>query len=247
MEAKVIKDYEIDDNRITNEYLYNSLDWDIVELNYTLDADKVAAWYKEIYEEFMFMRFAFNDNPQKLDLEKSTELVSRGHCGIYCGPIDGLTLAWPIERYEPLPPPVQANLDVFPEVNYETFFDDAKILSRFRKGYFAEMVDMLGEDSFHQAIIATHHDGMYIRPHTDSNVLKLHIPVETHPGSLFHFGPNNERSYHMKLGKIYLLNTKAWHGTTNEGGKRSHIITRVADSHLPNILRLTNEKVHTTI
>lgn len=242
-EARVIKDY----GSIDTEYLYTSTEWDLVEFNYDLDAERLSAWYQEIYQEFMFMRFAFNDNPQKLDLEKSHELVSRGHCGIYCGPIDGLTLAWPIERYEPLPPPAQANLDVFPEVNYDTFFDDAKLLSRYRKGYFAEMVDVLGEDSFHQAIIATHHDGMYIRAHVDSPVLKLHIPVETHPGSLFHFGENNERSYHMKLGKIYLLNTKAWHGTTNEGGKRSHIITRIKDSHLPYVLGLTNEAVHSTV
>ena len=244
-DARVIKNYDMDN--VTNEFLYSSHDWDLVELNYSLDADKLSAWYQEIYQEFMFMRFAFNDNPQKLDLEKSAELVSRGHCGIYCGPIDGLTLAWPTERYEPLPPPVQCNPEVFPEVNYETFFDDAKLLKRFVKGYFAEMIDVLGEDSFHQAIIATHHDGMFIRPHVDSNVLKLHIPVETHPGSLFHFGPNNERSYHMKLGKIYLLNTKAWHGTTNNGGKRSHIITRVADSHLQTILGLTNEALHTGV
>lgn len=247
MEAKIIKNYTLDDARITNEYLYSSSDWDLLELNYELDGEKLAAWYNEIYEEFLFMRFAFNDNPQKLDLDKSTELVSKGHCGIYCGPIDGLTLAWPKERYEPLPPPVQANLEVFPEVNYSTFFDDAKLLSRFRKGYFAEMVDVLGEHSFHQAIIATHHDGMYIRPHVDSNVLKLHIPVETHSGALFHFGPDNERSYNMKLGRAYLLNTKSWHGTTNEGGKRSHIITRIADTHLQTVLSLNNETIPTEL
>lgn len=233
---RIIKDY--DSELLTNDFLYNTTDWDIVELNCNLDGEKLSAWYQEIYEEFQFMRFAFNDNPQKLDLDKSTELVARGHCGIYCGPIDGLTLAWPKERYEPLPPPVQANLEVFPEVNYDTFFDDAKLLSRFRKGYFAELVDMLGEDSFHQAIIATHHDGMYIRPHVDSTVLKLHIPVETHEGAFFHFGPNSERKYHMKLGKVYVLNAKSWHATTNEGGKRSHIITRITPEQLQNIVRL---------
>ena len=137
-------------------------------------------------------------------------------------------------------PPAQANLNIFPEVKYDTFIDDAKIMKKFNIGYLKEMIDLLGEDSFRQAIITTHHPGMYIRQHIDSKVLKLHIPVETHENAYFHFGKDKEiGKYHMKLGKVYILNTGDWHGTTNEGEhKRSHIITRVLPDQIQKIIRL---------
>jgi len=134
------------------------------------------------------MVFDFNKHYQSLELEKSKEMVEQGYCGYYCGPIDGVTLAWPEEKYEALPPPVQANLEKYPEVNRETFFDDATLLPKLRFGYFDELINELGEDSFRQAIVTRHHPGMYIRQHRDSKVLKLHIPIESHENSFFHFG-----------------------------------------------------------
>lgn len=239
---RIIKDYDPKNHGITLDFLYETDDWDLVELNYNLNVEKLTDWYKEISEEFKFMRYNFNDMPEKLNLEKSKEMVEQGYCGYYCGPIDGITFAWPIERYEPLPPPIQANPELFPEVNMETFYEDAKIMSRYRKGYLNEMIDILGEDSFRQMIITSHYPNMYIRQHVDSKVLKLHIPVETNENAFFHFGPNKERKYHMKLGKIYILNTGYWHGTTNESEfKRSHIITRIAKEHILNIIELTND------
>lgn len=238
--ARVIKDYDSKD--ITTDFLYNTNDWDLVELNYKLDPNKLNDWYNQLSIDFHHMRFRFDKFPEKLELEVSKRMVEEGYCGYYCGPIDGITLAWPEEKYEPLPPPVQANLDVFPEVNIDTFINDAKIMSKFKVGYLKEMVDVLGEDSFRQAIITTHHPGMYIRQHIDSKILKLHIPVETHENALFHFGKYKERSYHMKLGHIYILNTGYWHGTTNEGDKlRSHIITRIPEHHVSYVLGLSNE------
>lgn len=234
---RIIKNY--DPSLITNHLLYETDDWDLIELNYKLDAEKLTDWYKQLCEEFQYMRFEFNKFPEKLELSISKRMVEEGYCGYYCGPIDGITLAWPKERYEPLPPPVQANLDIFPEVNHETFIDDAKIMTKFRAGYLEEMLSTLGEDSFRQTIITTHHPGMYIRQHKDSKVLKLHIPVETHENAFFHFGENKERKYHMKLGHIYILNTGYWHGTTNEGDKkRSHIITRILPEQIERIIRL---------
>lgn len=234
---RIIKNYDPD--LITNHLLYETNDWDLIELNYTLEKEKLTNWYKQLCEDFQHMRFAFNKFPEKLELSISKRMVEEGYCGYYCGPIDGITLAWPKERYEPLPPPVQANLDIFPEVNYETFIDDAKIMTKFRAGYLNDMIDVLGEDSFRQTIITTHHPDMYIRQHIDSKVLKLHIPVETHENAFFHFGENKERKYHMKLGHIYILNTGYWHGTTNEGDqKRSHIITRILPDQIQKVIRL---------
>lgn len=239
---RIIKNYNPLDINLTSTFLYESNDWDLVELNYNLDVTKLTEWYNEVSDKFSYLRYDFNSMPEKLNLEKSKEKVENGYCGYYCGPIDGITFSWPIDRDEPLPPPTQANLDIFPEINYETFFHDAKLMNKFRFGYLNEMLNILDEDNFKQMIITTHYPNMYIRQHIDSKVLKMHIPVETHEGALFHFGPNRERSYHLKLGKAYILNTGDWHGTSNNGNRtRSHIITRVSPLKLDNLLKLTND------
>ena len=99
----------------------------------------------------------------------------------------------------------------------------------------------MGHDAFRQAIVTRHHPSMYIRQHIDSKVLKLHIPIESNENSYFHFGKDKERSYHMKEGKVYILNTGDWHGTTNETPDyRSHIITRITESHILKVIGLSN-------
>jgi hypothetical protein len=239
---KIIKNYDPKNHGMTLDFLYNSNDWSIVELNYNLDPLKLSEWYETICTQFNYLRYSFNEMPEKLNLEKSKEMVTQGYCGYYCGPTDGITFAWPIERDDPLPPPVQANLEMYPEINLKTFYNDAKIMNKFRFGYLNEMLEILGEDNFRQMVITTHHPKMYIRQHIDSKVLKLHIPVETNENAFFHFGPNKEVKYHMKLGKIYILNTGDWHGTTNESDfKRSHIITRASPDHILKIIELTND------
>jgi hypothetical protein len=241
-EPRIVKDYDPVNPGITLEFLYDSNDWDIIELNYNVDIEKLQKWYNDLMGSYAHMNFNFNENSDLMKLEISRRMVEEGYCGYYCGPIDGLTLAWPTERYEKLPPPVQADLEKFPEVNYDTFIDDAKILPKLKFDYFSDLVNVLGEDAFRQAIITTHYPEMYIRQHIDSKVLKLHIPIITHPNAYFHFGENKERKYHMKAGKIYILNTGDWHGTTNDtDSKRSHIITRVTREHILSVIRKTNE------
>lgn len=240
MDTRIIKNY--DPTILTYDFLYNTNDWDLIELNYNLDTVALENWWSEVKAKFDHMKFDFNKNSNLIELEKSMEMVEVGYCGYYCGPITGITIAWPKEKYEPLPPPAQANLDVFPEVNYETFIDDAKIMTKFRFGYFEQMINILGIDAFRQAIITTHYPGMYIRQHIDSKVLKMHVPVETNKNAIFYFGENKERSYHMQFGKAYILNTGDWHGTANESTfERSHIITRVTDTHILDLIGLTNE------
>jgi hypothetical protein len=226
---------------ITSKDQLYTIEYNVYTARRLTEAEQKAITEKEleIKTNFGHMLFNFNDNSNKLELEKSKELVEQGYCGYYCGPIDGITLAWPVERDEPLPPPVQANLEMFPEVNRKTFFDDAKIMPKFEFGYFKELVDTLGRDSFRQSIITRHHPGMYIRQHIDSKVLKLHIPIESNENSLFHFGKDRDRSYHLKVGKVYILNTGDWHGTSNDTDEiRSHIITRIADWQIDHVLSL---------
>lgn len=240
-DSRIIKNYDPITHGLTHDFLYNNNDWDIIELNYNVDVESLKAWWTDVKENFDHMLFNFNKMSEKLNLEKSKEMVEQGYCGYYCGPIDGVTLAWPIERYEALPPPAQCNSEMYPEVDYDNFINDAKIMPKLHFGYFKQLVEELGADAFRQAIVTRHHPGMYIRQHIDSKVLKLHIPIESNKNSYFHFGENKERSYHMKEGKAYILNTGDWHGTTNDSEDyRSHIITRVTEDHILNVIGMTN-------
>lgn len=239
MEPRVIKDYDPSD--IDYNFLYESNDWDCIELNYNIDSDSLTEWWKTVKEKFSQAFFTFNEHPELIRVELSKSLVEEGFCGYYCGPIDGITLAWPTERYEPLPPPFQANLDVFPEVNYDTFIDDAKILPGYEFGYFKTLLKEMGRDAFRQAIVTRHYPGMYIKQHRDGKNLKLHIPIESHSNSFFHFGDNRDRKYHFKQGKAYILNTVDWHGTSNDTAEyRSHIIARITQDHILDTIALEN-------
>ena len=53
MEARVIKDYDPANHNITEDLLYNTNDWDLVELNYNIDSlnDVVNSVINESHEE----------------------------------------------------------------------------------------------------------------------------------------------------------------------------------------------------
>lgn len=238
--ARVIKNYTTDDLKITLEYLYNTNDWDIVECNVELDSNKLKQYHDDFVKQFDHLRFFFNSYTEKLDVVESSRLVKEeGKCGIDCGPISGFTLAWPSERYEPLPAPTQLNREMYPEVNYKTFIDDAKILTKFNFGYLTELIELLGVDALKQLVIVTHNAGMTIGQHVDrKDPLKLHIPIITNEDAYFLFGEEKERCYHMKVGKIYVLNTGNHHGTTNPSGTRTHMISRIGKSNIQHVLGL---------
>lgn len=244
MDNRIIVGYDPTNHNITNEFLYDTNDWDLIELDYNLNLLELQSWWDKMGEHFSNLKFQFTKKTaNKLEIERSKKMVEEGYCGYYCGPIDGLTLAWPIERYEPLPPSVQCNLELFPEVNRKTFITDAKILSKFNFGYFKELVEFLGVGAFRKAIVTIHHPGMKILQHRDSKDLKIHIPIYSNENAFFHFGKDRDRKYHMKIGKMYILNTADWHGTSNDtlDGYKIHIITRVDRDLIQKIIGLSNQ------
>ena len=243
MDPRIITNYDPKNHNLTNEFLFETNDWDLIELNYNLDVSKLQGWYDEFVKTFGYLKFSFDDHSEKLELERSKYMVDNGYCGQYCGPIEGITLAWTEERYEPLPPTKQFNKEMFPGIDPEVFRNESRVLERFRYGYFNELLTLMGEDAWRKALITIHHPGMYIRQHLDSKDLKMHIPIYSNDKALFHFGKDRDRSYHMKVGKAYILNTDDWHGTSNDttDGYKIHFISRVKPSVMQNIISLTNE------
>jgi hypothetical protein len=234
---RVIQNYDPKD--ITMDLLYNDDSWGALELNVDLDISELEHYYSAIQEDHNYQYFNFQDFPDRLTIEVSKQYMELGYCGYYCGPIGGYTLAWPKERYEPLPPPSQANVDMFPETLDPEFYEKCNVLPRFRFGYMNTLIDMLGEDSFKQCIITEHGPGATIKTHKDSNAKKLHIPLKTNPEAVFTFGEKRELKFNMRVGKIYILNTSAFHGTENFGETtRAHFITRVDETKIQDIIAL---------
>ena len=234
---RVIQNYDPKD--ITMDLLYNDDSWGAIELNVDLDVPQLEAYYLDIKIKHSTQYFNFQDFPERLTLEVSKQYMELGYCGYYCGPIGGYTLAWPVERYEPLPPPSQANVDMFPETLDPEFYEKCNVLPKFRFGYMNTLLDMLGEDSFKQCIITEHGPTATIQTHKDSNAKKLHIPLATNEQAVFTFGENRELKFNMRVGKVYILNTSAFHGTENFGEtNRAHFITRVDETRIQDIIAL---------
>ena len=233
----IIKDYDPKD--IDMKMLYEETSWGAIEINNNLDVEKLTQYYADVKKNFNHMYFDFYNFPERLNVEVSKQYMDLGYCGYYCGPISGYTLAWPVEKYEPLPPPSQANTDMFPETLDPEFYDKCNILPKYRFGYMNNLIEMLGEDSFKQCIITIHGPTAHIKTHKDSSVKKLHIPLETNEKAVFCFGKDREVEYNMKVGKIYILNTNAYHGTDNTGHTdRAHFLTRVDENKILDILAL---------
>jgi len=236
---KVIKNYDPKD--ITMDLLYKDISWGAIELNYELDPIKLLEYYTTLNEKFNHCYFNFNDPVyhDRLKIEVSKEYMELGYCGYYCGDIGGYTLAWPTERYEPLPPSSQANIDMFPETLDPMFYDKCNVLPKYRFGLMQEMLEVLGEESFKQCIISTHGPGAKILTHKDSDAKKLHIPLITNEDAFFTFGKEREVKYKLKVGKIYILNTNSYHGTENNGkSDRAHFITRIDESIIQDVVAL---------
>lgn len=243
MDSRIITGYDINNHSLSNEFLFETNDWDLIEINYDIDIEKIQSWYDDFILKFENLKFNFNENSDKLNVELSRQMVDNGYCGYYCGPIEGITLAWTEERYEPLPPTKQLNQKLYPDIDPEAFRTESRVLSKFRYGYLDYLLNLFGEDAWRKAIITIHHPGMYIKQHKDSKDLKLHIPIYSNENAFFHFGENRDRKYHMKVGKAYILNTDDWHGTSNDtdDGYKIHFISRIKQSVIQHVLSLSNE------
>ncbi len=78
MKARIIKDYDPKNHGITEEFLIESNDWDLLELNYSLDTSKLSEWYSQVNEKFSHMRFNFNTYSEKLDENVTVRFNTNG-------------------------------------------------------------------------------------------------------------------------------------------------------------------------
>jgi hypothetical protein len=113
-------------------------------------------------------------------------------------------------------------------------------MSCYNFGYLKTIREHLTDASLRQMLLSKHHPGLDVLKHVDGPRKKLHIPFETNPDVVFAFGDDLERSYHMELGKIYMINPLVPHGTSNGGNTdRIHLLTRVDFDYMPTLFSMT--------
>lgn len=223
---------------LTREYLENN-EWDIIELNCTVDPVKITEYYNEVKTRLQHLYFDFS-MAHLLRPEITHKYQTENRVSNYIGPIGGWTVSWPVERDIPIPGQYQGSPEVYPELESCDFYFDATPLLVYKFGYMNTLIEKLTEAALRQMLIARHPPGLYVLTHVDSQKVKLHIPFETSDNAIFHFGDNAERKYHMDVGKLYLINPSVPHGTTNEGGMdRVHLLSRIDADYLPTILSMT--------
>ncbi len=249
----LIKDYE--NSNITENFLQSN-NWDLIELNKSVDIVKLQEWYSYIEKNYNYLKFNFKVNLNLLSVHAqgifntdslgSTFNVDRNE-------ISGLssyTLKWIVEKDIPLPPPWAVNLDIFSElksyynndlkvidIDYDNYYSKCNFLKQYYFGEFKNIFQLI-ENKIYNPRITIHSPNFNLNPHTDKAYIgRLHIPI-INKDSLFCWGENLEREYKLELGKIYIINSKITHGTKNGNDFRVNLMADIAPGREMDLINL---------
>jgi len=203
----------------SEQELRNSTDWDIVELKLDIDVSRLADWYNTVEEQFSKLKFnlgMLHLIKEKNQLASNIDIISPG--------VYSYGVSWPVEQSLPIPPRFAAKTELYPEVEFTDFEEQMQVMEIYKFGYFKELLEMLGEDTFSWSRITIHDASASIDKHSDGpNTIRLHIPIITNNNAWFYWG---DKQYNLKPGKVYLINTSKTHSTANLGSTtRAHIIS----------------------
>lgn len=229
-----------------------SLEWDIIILDKTIDIEKLAEWYNNVISNLDYLKFNFqtcfdyvkqdvnnkfitDTNDHEWERKRQYELLQ-----------NSWTLTWPVQHNVPLPPPWAANLDFFTEL--QKYFDsegrpikdfDYKDNNYLTQFYFGEWKNIVTEirDYIYNPRITQHMPGHILDPHTDGYIARMHIPI-TYDNSKFYWGEMWNREYKFEPGKVYIINSKVLHSTTNFGPiPRANIISDIHENSLMDLVK----------
>ena len=106
--------------------LFDSLEWDIIELDFSIDKDNLEFYYTQLKTRLQNLCFSFNSK-EYLRPEIYDRFQKENAVGNYQGNVQGWSVSWPIERDIPCPSKSQANVDMYPELqnlDEEKFYYD---------------------------------------------------------------------------------------------------------------------------
>lgn len=224
---------------IDYEYLAHG-DWDVIKMNLQLNPVKLKEYLDIITTKYADLRFDFEEHAELLNDYTRERYAKENRVTNYVGKISGWTLSWPVERDCPIPSQVHVDKSKFPELEQYNLYDDSKLMERYNCGYMTTLNDKLTVRALRQLILTKHPQGLTTLTHVDGARKKLHIPLQTNPNAIFHFGPNGEREYNFEVGSMYLINPAIPHGTYNTGDEdRYHLISRVDFAYFNDFLKMT--------
>jgi len=246
---------------ITPQFV-DGLEYDIIELPWKLDVDKLQEWYRKVDSTYDNLYFSWRKEQYLKDKYhlKNIETAFAGEVGTegrgvhdegyhivryikeqFKHPEEILVMevSWPVEKEIPCPPKWAGREDLYPELSTNA---PKRVQEKFKFGYFKELVEYFGEDILRDVSIRKHQPNAVLGKHIDGpNVQRLHIPVTTGEGAIFAYGENLEREYNLQLGKAYIINAAVPHGTFNRSGiDRSHLQSK---PHTDAIVRMCNMEI----
>jgi len=223
---------------LTKEFLA-SKDWDIIEINLTIDPIQLFEYYHILKTELADFCFSF-DSKDYLRPEIYERFQKEGKVGNYIGNVSAWSVSWPINRDIPCPSRFQADPNVYPEIkdiSQMDFAETAHPQPRYVFGILEKLLNRLSERALRQMLVSNHPAGLQVANHVDSDLKKLHIPLYTNSNAVFTFGENDERVYQMEVGKIYIINPIVPHGTFNGGDtERTHLLSRIDLDYIPEVV-----------
>jgi hypothetical protein len=223
---------------IDHDFVMNG-QWDVIKFNLKLNPQKLQDYLNELKTTHKQQEFNFKEHTDVLNEYTHNRVQNENRVSNYVGDVTGWTLVWPIERDDPIPSQVHIDKKQFPELEKYNLYHDGKLMNRFNYGYMTTLMEQLTIKSFRQTIVTKHPKGLVTLTHVDGERKKLHIPLQTNPNAIFHFGENGEREYHFEVGNMYLINPAIPHGTYNHGDDRYHMISRIDFDYMNTVLSMS--------
>lgn len=201
----------------------NNYDWDIIELDISINNQEMLNWYHFINSNYFDLCFMINQlHLIKPDLRvKISEFAEQNLWGIG----KQWTLQWPVERNVPIPFRYVADPDQYPELLDQNF--DEKFNSPIKKYFFGEfqnLYDRLGSDVWEVSRLVQLDKNTGLKPHTDTNsgfLPRLHYQIQYTQDAWWEFYDDRDSDprarYYLEQGKLYIMNTAVIHAAKNEG------------------------------
>ena len=200
-----------------------NLDWDIIELPFTVNHQGLLEWYNQVKKSLPNSKFIVSKeheslfDPNFLRRWRATDPSFNEK-----EPIHWWVLNWIQERYDPLPFSFLADVNKYPEVRDPAFSDRSNpILSKYRFGAFEELYQIASKYLLNMRLfVMPELSGLHV--HVDVTypdvVIRMHMNLNIHENCVWYFGQNAEREYIMEPGKVYLINAAMFHAVINHGG-----------------------------
>jgi hypothetical protein len=202
-------------------------DWDLIELNITVDATSAMEWVNTVERDNQDSIWAWSscdhlvakDKLEKFQNDYRSRILQRTDTR---EPAQWM-LQWYYQREGILPFIALACREQFPEILNDDFFEKWNTnLEKYFFGFWKKYYNALGPDVFEVARLVKFPSGCGLRPHNDTGpnqpfLIRMHTVPGIGENYSFYFGNDegNERHYRLTAGKTYLLNTGIYHCAIN--------------------------------